>query len=125
MVRSRTVLALCDPEPFTVATWMLKSLTTGSRTAPGPAPCTANSVVAINTPYQRWINAVGKHSIIRQRASGGKWDSVAVPPAISVRCGRSNRYEIRKPTLSTVGTLQREIGSLGDGMTSCERFNLV
>src|ERR1019366_7712144 len=91
MVRNRTVLALCDPEPFTVATWMLKSLTTGPRTAPGPAPCTANSVVAINTPYQRWINAVGKHSIIRQRASGGKWDSVAVPPAISVRCGRSTR----------------------------------
>src|SRR5665811_2500760 len=70
MVRSRTVLALCDPEPFTVATWMLKSLTTGPRTAPWSAPCTANSVVAINTPYQRWMTAVGKHSIIRQRASG-------------------------------------------------------
>ena len=51
MVRSRTVFALCEPDPFTVATWMLKSLTTGSRTAPCSAPCTANSVVAINTPY--------------------------------------------------------------------------
>src|SRR5664279_1638985 len=78
MVRSRTVLALCDPEPFTVATWMLKSLTTGPRTAPWSAPCTANSVVAINTPYQRWMTAVGKHSIIRQCASGAKWDSAAV-----------------------------------------------
>src|SRR5664279_1200979 len=70
MVRSRTVLALCDPEPFTVATWMLKSLTTGPRTAPRSAPCTANSVVAINTPYQRMDVAVGKHSIIRQCARG-------------------------------------------------------
>src|ERR1700752_4257140 len=51
MVRSRTVLALCDPDPFTVATWMLKSLTTGSRPALWSAPRTANSVVAINTPY--------------------------------------------------------------------------
>ncbi len=51
MVRSRTVLALCEPDPFTVATWMLKSLTTGSRPAPWSAPCTAKSVVAINTPY--------------------------------------------------------------------------
>src|ERR1035438_829016 len=72
MVRSRTVLALCDPEPFTVATWMLKSLTTGPRTAPWSAPCTANSVVAINTPYQRMDVAVGKHFIIRQCASGGE-----------------------------------------------------
>src|ERR1017187_10149439 len=74
MVRSRTVLALCDPEPFTVATWMLKSLTTGPRTAPRSAPCTANSVVAINTPYQRMDVAVGKHFIIRQCASGAKWN---------------------------------------------------
>src|SRR5664279_2072592 len=74
MVRSRTVLALCDPEPFTVATWMLKSLTTGPRTAPWSAPCTAKSVVAINTPYQRMDVAVGKHFIIRQCASGAKWD---------------------------------------------------
>src|SRR5215471_7072282 len=27
MLRSRTVLADCDPEPFTVATWILKSFT--------------------------------------------------------------------------------------------------
>ena len=27
MLRSRTALADCDPEPFTVATWMEKSLT--------------------------------------------------------------------------------------------------
>src|ERR1019366_1159327 len=95
MVRSRTVLALCDPEPFTVATWMLKSLTTGPRTAPGLAPCTANSDVAINTPYQRWMTAVGEHFIIRQRASGGKWESVARSPA--------SPDGIRKPTVSTVG----------------------
>src|SRR5664280_853055 len=78
MVRSRTVLALCDPEPFTVATWMLKSLTTGLRTAPWSAPCTANSVVAINTPYQRMDVAVGKHSIIRQRARGREMESCPI-----------------------------------------------
>src|ERR1039457_5500015 len=84
MARSRTVLALCDPEPFTVATWILKSLTTGLRTAPGSAPCTANSVVAINTPYQRMDVAVGKHFIIRQRASGAKWESVVILAGIGV-----------------------------------------
>src|SRR5664280_1611646 len=84
MVRSRTVLALCDPEPFTVATWMLKSLTTGPRTAPWSAPCTANSVVAINTPYQRMDVAVGKHFIIRQRASGAKWESVVILAGMGV-----------------------------------------
>ena len=56
MVRSRTVFALWEPEPFTVATWMLKSLTTGSRTASWSAPCIANSVVAISTPYYRWMS---------------------------------------------------------------------
>src|SRR5450631_540540 len=68
MVRSRTVLALCDPEPFTVATWMLKSLTTGSRTASCSLPCTANSVVAINTPYYRRMLQVGR--TVHYRAVG-------------------------------------------------------
>src|ERR1035437_11095673 len=107
MARSKTVLALCDPEPFTVATWMLKSLTTGPRTAPCLAPCKANSVVAISTPYQRWMIAVGEHFIIRQRASGGKW-------VLSQSCrSPAMRDGIRKPTVSTVGTLQTEIESLG------------
>src|ERR1017187_1156881 len=76
MARSRTVLALCDPEPFTVATWMLKSLTTGPRTAPWSAPCTANSVVAINTPYQRWMSAVGEQFNYKAvRKAAGTWTS--------------------------------------------------
>jgi hypothetical protein len=29
MLRSRTLLADCEPEPLTVAIWMLKSLMTG------------------------------------------------------------------------------------------------
>src|SRR5579871_1854332 len=29
MLRNSTVLADCEPDPFTVATWMLKSLITG------------------------------------------------------------------------------------------------
>src|ERR1039457_7442706 len=98
MVRSRTVLALCDPEPFTVATWMLKSLTTGPRTAPRSAPCTANSVVAINTPYQRMDVAVGKHFIIRQCARGAKWESAVILAGIGVL--RSEERRVRKECIS-------------------------
>ena len=29
MLRSKTVFDLCDPDPFTVATWILMSLVTG------------------------------------------------------------------------------------------------
>src|SRR5271169_2818343 len=50
IVRSRTVLALCDPEPLAVATCMLKSLTMGLRSGASAEPCTAISVVAIDTP---------------------------------------------------------------------------
>src|SRR5664279_331045 len=45
IVRSRTVFADCEPEPLTVATWMLKSLTTGVRCAPSGGAAT--SVVAM------------------------------------------------------------------------------
>src|SRR5215470_6946396 len=50
MLRSRTVLELCEPDPFTVATWMLMSLTT--RFCPGwPDDCRGTtSVVAIPVP---------------------------------------------------------------------------
>ena len=37
MLFSRTLLADCDPEPFTVATLMLKSFTTRSRTPIAPS----------------------------------------------------------------------------------------
>ena len=37
--RSSTRLAVWLPEPLTVATWMLKSLTTGRAADPGVAPC--------------------------------------------------------------------------------------
>src|SRR5271167_5205564 len=50
MVRSRIELALCDPEPLAVATWMLKSLTMGARSADAAEPVGAISVVTINTP---------------------------------------------------------------------------
>src|SRR5271166_6439709 len=50
MERSRMELALCDPEPLAVATWMLKSLTTGARSADVAEPVGAISVVTINTP---------------------------------------------------------------------------
>src|SRR5438067_13672425 len=50
MVRSSTVFADCEPEPFTVATWMLRSLTTvrGSSREPAGFCCTAMSLVAIS-----------------------------------------------------------------------------
>jgi hypothetical protein len=50
MVRRRTVFALCDPDPFTVATWMLMSFTTGSRLAleplSGPASTSWDMILA-------------------------------------------------------------------------------
>src|SRR5579864_6179901 len=49
MLRSSTVFELCEPEPFTVATWMLMSLT--MRLCPMlPDPRGTTSVVAIPTP---------------------------------------------------------------------------
>ena len=51
MLRNRTVLELCEPEPLTVATWMLMSLTIGLRSADvRRAACSAISVVAIPIP---------------------------------------------------------------------------
>src|SRR5919108_5574519 len=49
IVRSSTVLADCEPEPFTVATWMLRSLTTVVSSGREPAGfcCTAMSLVAM------------------------------------------------------------------------------
>src|SRR5438270_14084959 len=47
MLRSSTLLADCDPDPLTVATWMLKSLTTFFCPVRSPALCTATSDVAI------------------------------------------------------------------------------
>src|ERR1700729_3886751 len=54
MLLSRTRLADCEPEPFTVATWMLKSLMTrlnvgvcSAAELPAPGAPTATSPVAI------------------------------------------------------------------------------
>src|SRR5689334_19397476 len=48
MVRNSTVLELWEPEPFTVATWMLMSLTTGLLEG-RPACWIATSVVAMGS----------------------------------------------------------------------------
>src|SRR5271166_4639192 len=100
MVRSNTVLALCDPEPFTVATCMLKSLTTGSRTASRPAPCTAISVVAIHTPYYD-DPAVGRtfhyRAVGRRRGTGRcvlRW--------VSRGCARFHRLEVLRDVAELV-----------------------
>src|SRR5579859_3843237 len=46
MLRSSTVLADCEPEPFTVATWMLKSLVLRFCGGVNPArSCTPKSIV--------------------------------------------------------------------------------
>ena len=74
--RSRMVLALCDPDPFAVATWMLKSLTMGLRSADVAEPCTAISVVAINTPSSvapRNKDGGGVALIIGQLSAGGNY----------------------------------------------------
>src|SRR5690349_17683372 len=53
MLRSSTVFADCDPEPFTVATWMLKSFIL--RRSAGVCPvltCTPKSTVAMDCPVR-------------------------------------------------------------------------
>jgi hypothetical protein len=47
MLRSRTVLELWEPLPFTVATWMLMLLTTGAIEARPAGSWSPTSVVAI------------------------------------------------------------------------------
>src|SRR6266700_2045959 len=48
MLRSSTVFADCDPEPFTVATWMLKSFTLRRSAGICAArSCTPKSIVAM------------------------------------------------------------------------------
>ena len=51
MLRNKTVLELCDPEPFTVATWILMSLTTRFCPTWPDDPRGATSVVAITLPF--------------------------------------------------------------------------
>lgn len=51
MLRNNTVLELCDPEPFTVATWILMSLTTRFCPSWPDDPRGATSVVAITLPF--------------------------------------------------------------------------
>src|SRR5579871_2710896 len=50
MLRSRTVFELCEPEPLTVATCMLMSLTIRFCPVPPVDPRGTTSVVAIPTP---------------------------------------------------------------------------
>src|SRR5438046_7209001 len=47
MLRSNTLLELCEPLPFAVATWMLMSLTTGTCPARPADSRNPTSVVAI------------------------------------------------------------------------------
>src|ERR1700686_5037013 len=51
MLRNRTVLELCDPEPFTVATWILMSFTTRFCPSWPDDPRGTTSVVAITPPF--------------------------------------------------------------------------
>src|SRR5450759_4572751 len=70
IVRNRTVLADCDPEPFTVATWREKSLTTCFRSRRLASSCWPISVVAIPShPYSHTHDCCWKDfvRIIRQR----------------------------------------------------------
>src|SRR4051812_25015669 len=48
MVRRRTVFAVCEPEPLTVATWRLKSLTMRRCSSRLASSCAPMSVVAIS-----------------------------------------------------------------------------
>src|SRR6185312_11540692 len=55
MLRNSTVFADCDPEPFTVATWMLKSFTL-RRLAPASATCSCRPTSSV---------AISVHSCVR------------------------------------------------------------
>jgi hypothetical protein len=48
--RRSTVLALCEPDPFTVATWMEKSFTAGSRRAERTGAAVAVSSMSLAVP---------------------------------------------------------------------------
>src|SRR5260370_6654739 len=54
MLRSSTVLADCDPEPLTVATWMLKSFTLRRL----PASCSARSCMPASTVAMKPLRGV-------------------------------------------------------------------
>src|SRR5437763_1319796 len=85
MVRRSTVFADCEPEPFTVATWMLRSLTTvrGSSREPAGFCCTAMSLVAISgesLARNRTANFYYELYFIRLRKRSYPW-------ALEVKCG--------------------------------------
>src|SRR5882757_8291709 len=51
ILRNRTVLELCDPDPLTVATWILMSLTTRFFSGGRLSAWRDTSVVAIPRPF--------------------------------------------------------------------------
>src|SRR3954451_4845736 len=69
MERIRTLLDDCDPDPFTVATWIVKSLTTGAP-PDGAASRTASAVrVSVTSFSLGWISSYGKKRIVTQPIS--------------------------------------------------------
>src|SRR5271170_4563476 len=66
MLRNSTLLADCDPDPLTVATWMLKSFTTLWAT-PAAVACGTTSVDAIS---------VGSFFELPPRGGTGGWNSL-------------------------------------------------
>jgi hypothetical protein len=85
-------LALCDPEPLAVATWMLKSLTIGVRSADVAEPLGAISVVAINTPDsvapRNMHDGVGSAIIIGQPDGHGNSSDGRVGTGMVRKAGR-------------------------------------
>src|SRR5271167_3834696 len=96
MERSRMELALCDPEPLAVATWMLKSLTMGVRSAAMAEPVGAISVVTINTPDsvapRNMHDGVEGAIIIGQLVAGGNCGSREGCTALVRKVG-TGRYD--------------------------------
>src|SRR3954469_16134894 len=84
ILRSNTMLADCEPEPLTVATWMEKSFTTLVGGGPWRCGCTTTSVAITRvsfaqTSYEESVSsmngwgAFAKHLIIQTLMSGNEF----------------------------------------------------
>src|SRR5215470_1836568 len=82
MLRSKTVFELCEPEPLTVATCMLMSLTIRCLPVPPADPRGTTSVVAIPTP---------SFSVSRQNLSRGLWNAEEEPTHYTAAFARQSR----------------------------------
>src|SRR5438552_4826944 len=64
MERIRTLFDDCDPEPLTVATWMVQSLTIGRRASTSGSSSTAVAVVESDTGWASFRQEAGILTVV-------------------------------------------------------------